>query len=226
MHGCRWQSAMKGTFFKVFGIALVIGLLWLLAAPVTPKPPGRKAVDRREAMNNGRQIHFELLDHRERYGSFPNEETMKKVAAEKGIAPFSLTTSNDYFRLLLAGGAASEKMGYCSHPSLPAHPPDGVDSPLDQAFAKGEVGFAYVANLPADAPADTPLLVAPLIPGTFQFDRKAFDEHAVVVFVDGTVKIMSIRKDNGLVWNSGAWLFDPSAPYWNGKVPDVKYPAR
>jgi hypothetical protein len=216
---------MKGTFFKVFGIAIVIGLLLLLAAPVTPKPPGRKAVDRRNAMNNGRQLHLALLDHRERYGSFPNEETMKKVAAEKGIAPFSLATSNDYFRLLLAGGSTSERIGYCSHPSLPTHPPDGVVSPLDQAFAKGEVGFAYVANLPADAPADTPLLAAPMIPGTFQFDRKAFDGHAVVVFMDGSAESMIIREDNGQVAIPGGFLFHPKAPHWKGKVPDVKYPA-
>ncbi|MEK7949794.1 hypothetical protein [Luteolibacter soli] len=218
---------MKGTLFNVFGIAIVIGLLMLLSAPVIPKPPGRKAGDRREAINNAKQIFLALLDHQERYGSFPNEETMKKVAAEKGIAPFSLTTSNDYFRLLLAGGAASEKIGYCRYPALPTHRPDNVISPLEQAFAKGEVGFAYVANLPADAPADTPLLVAPLIPGTLQFDQKPFDGHAVIVFMDGSAKSMTIRQDNGLVMiNAAKTLFDLSAPCWKGKAPELKYPAR
>lgn len=123
------------------------------------------------------------------------------------------------------GGATSEKMGYCKHPSLPTHPPDGA---LEQAFAKGEVGFAYIANLPADAPADTPLLVAPLIPGTFQFDPEPYDGHALVVFVDGSTKRMTIREDNGLAMipKSRVTLFDPAAPYWKDKAPEVKYPAR
>ena len=217
---------MKETLYKVFAIVIAIFLL-VLSMPSRSHRLGRKAVDRREATNNGRQLGLELLNHRERYGSFPNEETMKKVVAEKGIASFPLTTSNDYFRLLLAGGAASEKIGYCKHPSLPTHPPDNVISPLEQAFAKGEVGFAYVANLPADAPATTPLLVAPLIPGTVQFDPKPFDGNAIVVFVDGSAKSMTIRQDNGLVWvPGGKWLFDPDAPYWKGKAPELKYPAR
>jgi hypothetical protein len=184
-------------------------------------------VDRREAINNGKQLWLALLDHRTDYGSFPNEETMRKVAQEKGIAPFALTTSNDYFRLLVAGGLGSEKIGYCRFPALPTHPPDNVISPLEQAFAKREVGFAYIANLPADAPAETPLLVAPLIPGTFQFDPKPFNDHAIVICVDGSAKIMTIRRDNRLVYiHRETTLFDPTAPHWNGKAPDVKYPAR
>jgi hypothetical protein len=217
---------MKKTFFKVFGIAIVIGALWVLSMPVTSNGPGRKVVERREAMNHGNYLWFALLNHRERYGSFPNEETMKKITEEKGIAPFALVSSNDYFRLLVAGGLESEKEGYCRNPSLPTHKPDNVISPLDQAFEKGEVGFAYVAGLSVDSPGDTPLLVAPLIPGTSQFDPNAFDGHAVVIFVDGTAKIIPIRQDTGLVMIRGKMLFDPSAPYWNGKVPDVKYPAR
>jgi hypothetical protein len=216
---------MKETIYRILGIGIVVGFFVLFSTPVSVCRPGKKAKERTEAINNGKQIWLALVDHQKRYGSFPNEETMKKVAAEKGIAPFPLTTSNDYFRLLLAGGAPSEKIGYCSYPSLPTHRPDGVVSPLDQAFAKGEVGFAYVANLPADAPADTPLLVAPLIPGTFQFDRKAFDGHAIVISVDGSAKPMTIRQDNGLVMIPGATLFHPAAPYWKGKAPEVKYPA-
>jgi len=226
MHGCRWQSAMKGTLFKVFGISIVIGLLGLVSAPVNICRPGKKQRERTEAMNNGRQLHLALMDHRDRYGSFPNGETMQKIVNEKGIGSFSLVTSNDYFRVLVAGGLAYEKIGYCHYPRLPTHKPDNVISPLEQAFAKGEVGFAYVANIPPDAPADTPILVAPLIPGTFQFDPKPYDGHAIVIRLDGSARSMIIRKDNGQVAIPGGFLFHPKAPYWNGKVPDVKYPAR
>lgn len=218
---------MKETFYKVFAIAIVIFVV-LLSMPGRSHRLGRKVVDRREATNNGKQLWLALLNHRERYGSFPSEETMKKITEEKGIAPFALVSSNDYFRLLVAGGLESEKEGYCRNPSLPTHKPDNVISPLDQAFAKGEVGFAYVSGLSADSPGDTPLLVAPLIPGTSQFDQKPFDGHAVVILVDGTAKSMTIRKDTGLVMvpGTGKTLFDPAAPHWNGKVPDVKYPER
>ncbi|MCW1924933.1 hypothetical protein OKA05_20390 [Luteolibacter arcticus] len=206
---------------------MLILLIAVLASPDGLRRRKGKNSARAEAVNNAKQILLALLDHQERYGSFPNEKTMQKIAKEKGIAPFPLTTSNDYFRLLLAGGAASEKMGYCSFPSLPTHRPDDVISPLEQAFARGEVGFAYVANLPADSHGDTPVLVAPLIPGTFQFDPKPFDGRAVVLKMDGSTTTMTIREDNGLVSiRGGKTLFDPSAPYWNGKMPDVKYPAR
>ena len=216
---------MKRALFKVLGMAVVIVLLVLLSAPVSGNRPSRKVIDRRDAINNGRLLHLALVNHRADYGSFPGEETMKKIAEEKGIASFPLEASNDYFRLLIADGLTSEQAGYCSNPSLPTHKPDNVISPLDQAFAKGEVGFAYVAGLPADSPGDTPLLMAPLIPGTSQFDPNVFDGQAVVILVDGTAKIIEIRKDTGMVMIRGKSLFDPSAPYWNGKAPAVKYPA-
>jgi hypothetical protein len=127
--------------------------------------------------------------------------------------------------VLVAGGLDSEKMGYCLYLRLPTHKPDNVISPLDQAFAKGEVGFAYVANVPPDAPADTPILVAPLIPGTQQFDPKPYDGHAIVIRFDGSARSMTIRKDNGLVAIPGATLFHPKASYWKGKPPELKYPA-
>jgi len=218
-----------GSAMRVLGAVLLIYLVGFLLTPQNFGHRRGKNPERTEAIVNGKQIWLALLDHQKRYGSFPNEETMQTVAREKAIAPFTLVTSNDYFRLLAVGGLnISEKIGYCSYPSLPTHGPDNVISPLDQAFAKGEVGFAYVSGLSADSSGATPLLVAPLIPGTFRFDQKAFDGKAVVILVDGTAKSMTIRKDTGLVTvpGTGKSLFDPAAPYWNGKVPEVKYPAR
>ena len=213
-----------GSVMRVLG---VVALIWLIGFLMKPPRFGRpKKAELVEAINNGKQMWLALADHQKRYGSFPNGETMQKIVNEKGIASFSLVTSNDYFRVLVAGGLDSEKMGYCHYPRLPTHKPDNVISPLEQAFAKGEVGFAYVANVPPDAPAETPILVAPLIPGTFQFDPKPYDGHAIVIRLDGSARSMTIRKDNGLVAIPGATLFHPKAPYWNGKVPAVKYPAR
>ncbi|HEY1123706.1 MAG TPA: hypothetical protein VGE67_18965 [Haloferula sp.] len=219
---------MSEAIYRVFGIGIVTGFLALVSQPVGFRcGVGKNGKERIEAINNGKQIWLALSDHQKRYGSFPNEETMQAIVKEKGITPFSLKTSNDYFRLLIAGGFNSEKIGYCHYPALPIHRPDGVIAPLEQAFATGEVGFAYVANVPADAPGDTPILMAPLIPRTLQFDPKPFAGRAVVVFMDGSAKAVTLRQGSNLAMMAGGKsLLDLDAAWWHGKAPELKYPAR
>lgn len=210
--------------YLIYAVVIVAAGFWM-------NRPGRNGgyadKGRTEALNNVRQLGISLIDFQAKYGSFPSQETLDKLVAEKGIQPFPLVSSNDYFRQLVAAGLNTEKPGYCLHPSLPSHRPDEVISPLEKAFASGEVGFAYIAGLTAEDAPDTPFLVAPIIPGTHRFDMKAFKGKAIILRLDNSATAMQIREDNGLVQIAGGkTLFDPDAPWWHGKVPNIKYPAR
>jgi hypothetical protein len=70
-------------------------------------------------------------------------------------------------------------------------------------------------------------VVFPLISGKRLFDyklaKKYYDCKAVVLFIDNSVRSYPVDK-SGHVYINGKDLFDPSQPFWNGKVPDVKWP--
>lgn len=213
------------TFYKLLAIGLVIGFLAYYLPPIVHRP--LKNPERIEALNNIRQMHHALIEFDKRYGSFPNEETLRQLVEQKGISSFDLASSNDFFRQLVASGILeSEKPGYCLHKTLPTHRPDGMISPVDEAFSTGECGFAYIGGLSSGDAPDTPLLVAPLVPGTHRFDPKPFGGKAIVLRLDGSATPMTIREDNGLVSiGGGKTFFDADAPHWHGKTPEIKYPA-
>ncbi len=211
------------SLYKILALCMVVGCLALVSRP---RVGCRKDPRRIEALNNARQLHLALMDFERRYGRFPDDETMQRLAGEKGFEPFTLRNSNDYLRLLVAAGGDSEKSGYCPHKVLRSRKPDGVIAPLGEAFAPGECGFAYIAGLCSGDAPDTPLLVAPMIPGTYRFDRETFDGKAIVLSVDGSAQAMTIREKDGLVAiGGGRTLFDADLPHWRGKVPQIKYPA-
>ncbi len=211
------------SFYKILALGVAVGFLALVSKP---RAGCRKDARRTEALNNARHLHLALMDFESRYGRFPDEETMQRLAGEKGFEPFPLRNSNDYLRQLVAAGVRSEKPGYCPHKALPSRKPDDVIAPLGEAFAPGECGFAYIAGLSSGDALHTPLLVAPMIPGTYRFDRKTFDGKAIVLSLDGLAKAMTIRENDGLVAiGGGRTLFDADLPHWRGKVPQIKYPA-
>lgn len=211
-------------FYKILGISLIVGILALVSRPAVIRCT--KDPRMTEALNNVRQLRLALMNFEAEYGSFPDEATMLKLVTEKGIDAFPLTFSNDYLRQLVASGLASEQPGYSRHDSLPSHKPDGVIAPLEQAFGPGECGFAYIAGLTSRDAPDTPLLVAPLIPGTYRFDPKPFAGRAIVLKLGGSATTRAIREDGLVSIGGGRTLFGTDAPYWQGKKPRIKYPAK
>jgi hypothetical protein len=88
---------------------------------------------------------------------------------------------------------------------------------------KGECAFTYIAGLSFSFDPTAPVLIAPVVPGTWKFDPKPFDGKAVVLRIDGSAKAEPIDK-HGNVMIGGMNLFDPRQPYWHGKAPDIKWP--
>jgi prepilin-type processing-associated H-X9-DG protein len=54
---------------------------------------------------------------------------------------------------------------------------------------------------------------------------QTFNGKAVVLFVDGRVELLRIDRA-GRALLDGKDLFDPSRPFWRGKKPDLRHPAR
>ena len=66
-----------------------------------------------------------------------------------------------------------------------------------------------------------------MVPGKLLFDyklcKKYYSGFAVSLRLDNSVTRYPVDK-SGRVWIDGKDLFDPTQPFWNGKVPDVKWP--
>ncbi|MEK7951237.1 hypothetical protein [Luteolibacter soli] len=194
-------------------------LLGFLSSPVILR--SRKASDRTEAINNVKQVNLALIEFDHDYGSFPNASTIPAVKAATSTAlSLGTSSSNDLLRQLIATGNKSEKIFWAKTAGTPRK---GNDILGADALKKGECGFTYIAGLSTSSDTDTPVLMAPVIPGTQKFDPKPFKGVAVVLRIDGSAKPEYIDK-NGDVMIHGMNIFDPRQPYWHGKPPDIKWP--
>jgi len=216
----------KSTSWKnIVGLLLLAGLVFFLLDALPPIIPRHKpAADRTEALNNIRQVHLALVEFDNEFGKFPDAGTVDAVKAKHPTElDLGAGSSNQIFRQLIASGLKSEKPFWCKTPWSPKKP-DNIYLP-GKALEPGEVGFAYIAGLSIKDDPSTPLLVAPLIPGTTQFDPKPYGGKAIILRLDGSATPMQIRADNGVVMAPGGKdLFDPAQPFWKDKTPDIKWP--
>ena len=173
------------------------------------------------AANNAREIHKALFEFDVEYGEFPSASTIPKVQSETSTTmPLGTASSNDYFRQLLAKGLGNEGTFYSGSRNF-KNPDNNVDGL--KALQKGEGGFAYVVGLSTSENSSTPLLIAPVIPGTKQFDPEVFNGKAVVLRIDGSAVSYPIRKDSKIDLGNGD-LLDPAKPEWNGKPLTIAWP--
>jgi hypothetical protein len=212
MTGIYWVGGLS---IVVLAILILLAPLWLRAKRYSPQT---------EAIRNIRQIHVALLDFDSDYGRFPDVITIAKVQSDTHTTlALGTSTSNDYFRQLIAAGTAhNETIFWAKTPATPRKPNDilGADT-----LKKCECAFAYVAGLSTSSDSSTPIVFTPMISGTYRFDSKAFGQKAIVLRIDGSARAEVIDSTTGEVvipW--GKTLFDPSQPCWHGKLPDLKWP--
>lgn len=223
----RWRNWLLGIgIVSMLGV-LGVGLLLSLSRGLFHHRPH----DRIESINNLRQVGLALFEFETTYGRFPNASTNAQLNKDypSTTIPLGTTSSNDFFRqLFVAEIVASESMFYSRMPgSGTPRKPDNVFHGY-MALEKGECGFAYIAGMSTTSnPPDTPLALAPLVPGKLRFDYKHckefFDGKAVILRIDNSVQSLPVDK-SGRVFINGKDLFDPSQPFWGGKAPDVKWP--
>lgn len=218
----RWRvwiwSATAIFGFAIFSV-MPIGRTWDNFR--TRGGHGREIV---RAINNMRQLGLALMEFETEYGAFPDEATISKVRTNNPASTISLgnATANDYFRQLLASENAATETIFSGYP---AHrPDDNFDG--TKALEKGECSFAYIKGVAANHPAAIPIVVYPLVKGKLVFDYKLCKEwgkKVAILRTDCSVITLPVDK-SGHVYLNGKDLFDPSQPFWGGKVPDVKWP--
>jgi hypothetical protein len=204
----------------VLGICLSIALLVVVAFPVVLKKRG--AADRTSALNHLKSLHFALIEFDTDYGRFPDASTIASVkSATETTIPLGTTTSNDYFRQLIAAGNRGETIFWAKNSTTPRKPDNNITG--THALEKGECSYAYVAGLSTTDDPCTPIAMAPMISGAWKFDPKPYDNRAVVLRVDGSTRPETLMPSGDLI-HFGKNLFDPSQPHWHGKAPDLKWP--
>jgi hypothetical protein len=172
------------------------------------------------AISKARQIGLALFEFDVEYGEYPNQET---VADVKGISEAKVeikaATANDcFFQLIAAKILPDDSLFALEDPAAPE--PGGDRKPCDKV---DESFFSYIAHGNSSGHPERPLVVAPLVAGERIFDRDILGGKAVVLFNDCSVRLFPIEAD-GRVLIEGKDLFDPEQPFWQGKIPPVKWP--
>lgn len=186
------------TLVELLVVIVIIAALAGLTAPMVIRQ--RKKADQTEAVSNARQIGLALFEFENEYGSYPDATTARAVTDATGSQlVLTGTTSNDYFRQLLAGNfTQSEKMFYAKIPNA-KKPDDNIAT--TNAMAEGEVGFGYMLNGTAGFNAagnpSRPLAVTPLFDNTVNgdFDPAPFDSKAIILRMDNSVTSINIKLD-------------------------------
>jgi hypothetical protein len=219
------DSRLKWKMIRVVGgVAIAFSVYYLTIALPISRTQNRKHTARAlsTARSNIRQVHMALFDFEDDYGTFPDASTIANVRfVTSTTIPLGSANSNELFRQLIATDTANdEKIFWARTESAPRQPNDilGADT-----LKKGECSFTYIAGLSSSSDPTAPVAMAPVIPGTQQFDPKPFNGKALVLSIDGSAKAEPIDK-HGHVMIGGMNLFDPRQPYWRGKKPEIKWP--
>ncbi len=192
--------------------------------PVPSAPVSIAALKAKQTsvVNKLRQLGLALFEFERDYDSFPNAETAKMVKENIGKEILLKTdTADDCFRQLVDTGFMNDDK-ILTMESPAADEPKQGEPAVDP---RKKVAFAYSYGMSASGNPDRPLAFYPLLDGKTTFDPTPLCGKAVILFVDQNVRSFPIEKD-GRVLIRGKDMFDPEQPYWGGKKPAIKWPAK
>lgn len=220
------------TLVELLVVIVIIASLAGLTAPMVMRQ--KKKGDQTEAINNARQIGLAFTEFDNEYGSFPDAATATEVENNNPDTNLTMgtTSSNDYFKQLMAANiASSESMFYAKTSS--SKKPDNVFNSDAEALKGGEVGFAYLLKNDGTAFGTTgnsgrPTIMTPMVEGSTQeFDPDPFDSKLVVAKVDGSVVSLPIsNKKAKLGANDFFAAGDDSVWGAGSSVPSVRAPLK
>ncbi len=197
--------------FTLVELLVVIAIIVTLAGVGVPAIIAQKKKgDRAEAVANAKQIGLALFTFNEDYGSYPSSATATDVEENNpgtGMV-FGTSSSNDYFRQLIASGAIDqERPFYAKTPYTKK--PDNVKS-SGKALAAGEVGFAYIMATTTDPLSSSgnsarPIVAAGVYDGQTDgsFDPDIYENKAVILRLDSSATIESVRPSDKKVLVGG-----------------------
>ena len=218
-------------------IFVILGALVMVSAAKDPEAvPGEPAAKGQGAgladlamkaklnrtVSNLRQLGIALFEFEADYGAYPDDET-GKVVKDKASSKLTLsgTTSNDYFRQLLAAGLVQDETIF--QIGNPAKKADNVFTSDATALAPGECDVAFLVGGSTEGSPARPLAVIPLVAGTLKFDPIALGGKAVILRNDNSVITLPISAEGDLMIE-GKTLFNPAQKFWGGKKPIVAWP--
>lgn len=213
------SRAKMRLIYWIGGLSILI-LAIGASIPVTFR--SKKTVERTIALNNVRQIGIALFEFQADYGNFPSASTIPDVKSRTGTAlTFGDGSSNQLFRQLLVTHLKSEKPFYAKVPG--AKRPNDVFHSDATALAKGECVFSYVTGLRSGDASDLPIVMTPMLPGTYKFSNKSgFPDKAIILRLDGSTSLLQIQRDGEATLGGGVSLFDPKV--WGSVKPNLRWP--
>jgi hypothetical protein len=213
------RSRRIARWIFVTGGLLVVGFLTLAWIYLHN---ARSNANLANASGNLRSLHWGLMSFDADYGRFPDASTAGDVkTSTSATSPLGSSTSNELLRQLVATHVRVESVFYAPSSVCPRKPDNRVGA---DALTKGECAFAYVAGLSSAVRADTPILMAPVLPASKRFERRwDMDRSAVILLLDGSVQILPVDSRGEVILN-GMSILDPRQPFWGGKAPDIKWP--
>jgi prepilin-type processing-associated H-X9-DG protein len=183
----------------------------------------KKVLERGEPIAVLKAIHQTLMDFDSDYGSLPSEKVTEVSDDFQGVEHLDKESSNYHFGLLIACGHADAKFE-----TLASLPFAAIKVKADllvtegKILEAGECSLTYNRGLDTGRDRTSPLVLYPIVPGKKSFDATAAGGKAYVLFVDGSVKVYDVAAD-GSVMVEGKSFFDPTQPYWGGKM-NLCYP--
>jgi hypothetical protein len=215
------RSAWKWLLVAVILVAAVI-----LFAPQVIRTELGHGRDFREAVMNMRSIGLALAEFQANYETFPNNLTRTKVLQQfsESKIPLGTSSSNDYFHQLFASGITDIPRNFHGYGISKPMPPEMANP--ETPLPPGTCGFAYIITDGESSMPSTPVVVYPLVPGKFNFDKKLcklWGNRAVVLHADFNVRDYPIDSSGRLIID-GRDLFDPAQAHWQGRGFQVKWP--
>lgn len=169
----------------------------------------RKKKDLTQTISNAKRLYFLLVEFDLDFGAFPNDET---AAADPDLKDYRGKYSNDYLGQFIAGGyTQSEDLFFVKGGTVADRKPDNKTTTREQTLQGGECGFAYVKGLSISRNSGRPILCAPMTGKGFKFDPKPYNGKAVVLRIDGAVKLYDIDKNGDVILPDGKKLFEGGA---------------
>ncbi len=158
-----------------------------LSVKVVPKQIAR--ANATAALSNAKDIYVGLRDY-----AF-NNDGMTPVAEGKNL------TANDHLRLAIERGSIPDEKPFYAKGVNWARPGD-ENTEGKEALSPGENIYGYLPgfNIPDD-PADSPLLIAPLMEkgGEIMIDVKAFGGQVVIITMDGAGYVQQVGNNGEIV---------------------------
>ena len=188
-------------------VVLIVGVLLFCVVVFMPSLIEQtKKVAMTKVTGNAKSFFYLMVEFDGDYGQFPNDQTAEGDAKLNG---YTGQYSNDYFGQFIAGGyTSSEEIFYAKGNDVWGSKPDNVISPKEEILKEGECGFAYNKGYSTNFNSAAPLIMAPMYGDGFKFDPYIFDNKAVVLRIDGSVKQLRLNDDRHAIVSGSQTLFE------------------